>query len=191
MYRYVPVLRLKRGERVGIHQLTQPGRVDVWPLFRLSPDRYVGKKQTKAHPAIPPAAFVALELFRSWGTNPFFVDTSLVPYTGSASQNPLVRIATAARASGMSLVPATRLAANQQYQQAVAAVEGADHRGVGLQVDLSEMTSAASWVSSWSYPMSQTHLLVDLAGDVKNVAALGQAVVTAFSSSIRGTAGPP
>jgi hypothetical protein len=61
-----------------------------------------------------------------------------------------------------------------------------DHRGVGLQVDLSEMTSAASWANSWSHPTSQTDLLVDLEKNISNVAALGPAVINAFSQLHQG-----
>ena len=180
-YRYVPVLRWKRGEKVGVRNVAPTSRQGIVPLFLLAPTRYVGKAATKSHPAIAPANFFAQEMATIWGTLPFFLDASEIPHSGGG-HHPFAAIAARARTQGLSLIPATWLGAPAPYQQAVNAAVSVDHRGVGLRVDLQELTSAATWIAAWPHQPNQTHLLVDFGSDVITVAALGNSVTHAFAS---------
>ncbi|HTT82017.1 MAG TPA: hypothetical protein VMF67_00900, partial [Rhizomicrobium sp.] len=161
--------------------------------------QFVGKKATKANPAIAAPTVIASELMTAWGQTKFFMDASALPHT-SATHHPLTDIAAACRSIGLRLVPATKLAAPSVYQNAVAAIVGTDHRGVGLRVDIAQMAKAAQWQPHFPFPPNQTDLIVDLADNLQATAALGAVVVQAFqqlhlgqnwrSVSIAGTSMP-
>lgn len=178
-HRYIPILRWKRGERVGVQQLSAAARQDVIPLFVLGKDQYVGRKATKKKVAVAPASVVASELADVWGNASFYLDAVSVSHT-SGTPHPLTAIAVSARKSGLTLIPATTLAAPPSYQAAVAAVAHADQRGVALRVDLNEFASVAGWIGAWPYAPSDTDLIVDFADNIGTVNALGTALDPAF-----------
>jgi Beta protein len=180
MRTYVPLLRWKRGERVGVSHVSALGRRDVRPLFILGTAQYVGKDATKKRAAIPAADIVCQDLLTTWGTAPFYLDAAALA-TPVGGHHPLIDIATVARGLGLSLIPATQLAAPAPYQAAVQALVAHDKRGVLLRVDLQEFTSAAAWAPGWYVPLSDTDLLVDFADNVGTVAALGAALHPAFT----------
>jgi hypothetical protein len=187
MYRYTPILRLMRGERVGISKLTVAGKSDVIPLFVLAPQQYVGKKQTKSHPAIPAPSVIANDIMTAWGQSPFFLDcTGLSPI--SATHHPILDIAAACRAIGLMLVPVTRLGAPAVYQNAISTIVGTDHRGLCLRVDIAQMASAAHWQPQMPFPPNHADLIIDLADNVQATAALGQVVAQAFQQLHAGQA---
>jgi hypothetical protein len=178
-YRYIPVLRWKRGEKTGLRYLTVGGRTDVIPLFILGTDRYVGRTPARG-PAVPAAAVLTQELSNTWGSAPFFLDASAVSPPAGATHHPLIDIGAQARSIGLQIIPATRLTAPILYQQAVTALHQLDQHGVGLRVDLQEFTSAASWTPAWGIPLEQTDLIVDFADNVGPVNSLGSALNHAF-----------
>ena len=181
MAQYTPILRWKRGERVGVQRLTPAGKTDVTPLFLIAPDQFKEKPATASAPVRSAAEALAAELKTAWGTTPFYLDASaLVP--SAAHTNPLVDIANAARVIGLQLIPATRLTATAAYQADVLAVATVDTRGVALRVDMQGLTSAASWTTAWPHALGATDLIADFADQIGVVAALGAAVNTAFSS---------
>ena len=181
VYRYVPIIRWKRGERVGVQHLSGPARNDVFPLFVLGTDQYVGRKATKKSPVVPAPDAIAAELQSIWGKAPFYLDATALP-ASTAGHHPLVDIAASMRALGLSLIPATRVTAPGSYQAAVNATAAKDHRGVLLRVDLQEFSAAATWQSAWPTPMAETDLLVDLEDTIGVVAQLGAAVDHVFSN---------
>ena len=185
MARYTPILRLMRGERVGLQKLTAAGRTNVAPIFVLAPKQYVGKKQTKNKPAVPAPTVIANDIMTAWGTSPFFLDASALP-TG-ASHHPIVDIAAATRALGLNLIPAAPLSAPLPYQQAVSGVVVTDKRGIGLRVDLNQFSSAAQWISHWPFPRASTDLIVDVADNAPMVAGLGAAVTHVFQQLPHGS----
>lgn len=179
--RYTPILRWKRGERVGVQKLTSAGKTGVTPLFLIAPDQFKQKTATGSKPARSAAEAFADEIKTAWGSTPFYLDASaLAP--SAAHPNPLIDIANAARIIGLNLIPATRLTATAAYQADVVAVATADARGVALRVDMQGLTSAASWSTAWPHALSDTDLIADFADQIGFVAALGAAVNTAFSS---------
>ena len=178
-YRYVPKLRWMRGERVGIQKLSQPARYDVVPLFVLAPTQYVGRDATKHKPTIPAANRVSQEILSIWGTAPIYLDASYLPEPADGP-HPITRIARRARSDSLTLIPATRLNAPANYQQAVNSMAQRDERGVALRVDLQGMTSAASWIGDWPHPQSETDLIVDFADDAARAFALGDSLKHAF-----------
>jgi len=177
VYRYVPILRFKAGERAALEKLSPAGRVDVVPLMLLAPDQFVGKKATKAAPAIPSPAFFTQQMSYAWGGLPYYLDAAALPVTPTG--HPLAVIAAHARAANQAMIPATTLGASAPYQAAVANAAATDGRGVALRIDLSELAQSATWVSGWGFPLNQTDLIVDL-GEVSAVVALGPALDPSF-----------
>jgi hypothetical protein len=181
-FRYVPVLRWKRGEKVGLRNVSEEGRQDVVPLFVVASDRYVGKKATQSSPVgVAAADLFAQEMLDILGATLFFLDASTLP-RGANGQHPIIDIGASARVRGLSLIPTTRLDASILYQQTVRSIVDIDGRGVGLRVDLQGMTSAASWVGAWPFALQDTDLLVDFADNVGTVAALGDSINSAFAN---------
>jgi hypothetical protein len=179
VYRYVPILRFKAGERTALQNLTPAARVDVVPLMLLAPEQFVGKKATAKSPAVPsPALFVA-QMGLAWNGAPYFLDATALPTTGGG--HPLGAIAARARAAGQAMIPATTLTASPAYQAAVGSAVGVDGRGVALRIDLSDLASCAIWVPGWTYPLSETDLIVDLGATIGVAHAMGGALDPAFS----------
>jgi hypothetical protein len=182
MPRYVPVIRWKRGERVGLSNVANATKARFTPLIVIAPEQFVGKKATKSTPiAVPPATTLAQGIVNDWGTYPFFLDASAVPDVPQG-HHPLVDIASACRALGAALIPVTHATATAQYQQAIATVVHADARGAGLRVDLQGMASAQQWIANWTIPLNATDLLVDFRDNVATVAALGTSLDHAFQN---------
>ena len=183
-HRYVPVLRWKRGERVGVEKLSPGARRDVVPLFVRGGEKYVGKKATKARAAIEPADVFAADIQTIWGTAPFFLDASAIAL-GAAGHHPLIEMGASARSQGLHLVPATHLDAPAPYRHAVDSLVSQDRHGVALRVDLQELTSAAIWAPNWPHPIGDTDLVIDLADSVRVAANLGAALDPAFGGLYR------
>lgn len=186
VYRYVPILRWKRGERVGIQYLSPVARQDVIPLFILGTDQYVGRAATKKHSAVTPSNVTATELSDIWGAASFYIDGIALP-THAGIHHPITDIATSARKKGLNLIPATRLYAPATYQTAVDAIVRTDKRGVALHVDLNEFTSVSDWIGAWPYGLSDTDLIVDFSDSVGTVNALGAALNPAFMDLHQGS----
>jgi hypothetical protein len=177
VYRYIPILRFKAGERKALEKLSPAARNDVVPVMVLAPDQFVGKKKTKAAAAIPSPAYFVQQMGCAWGLAPYFLDATALP--ASATSHPFGSIAADARAVGQALMPCTTLGASPLYQSAVVAAAKLDGRGIALRIDLSELAQSANWASMWHWPQSQTDLIVDL-GEVSASVALGSALDPAF-----------
>jgi len=176
--RYIPVLRWKRGERVGLRNLSAAGKANVVPLVLVAADQFRGRQPTISKGAVTAAENFVQELMTAWGTAPIYVDASAVPH--SLASSPITDIAAAAQTVGATVVPATQLDAPPAYQQAVLQVAQTYGAGVGLRVDLQELTSAASWAGAWPHPLGSTDLIVDFADNVAAVYSLGAALDPAF-----------
>ena len=149
---YIPILRWKRGERVGLANLTPPGRSNVIPLVVLAADQFRAKQETVSRSAVTAADNFVNELITAWALAPIYVDASAVPH--AIGNNPIVDIAANARAKGAQVIPATKLDAPPAYQVAVQSVVQQDKHGVGLRVDLQQFANAAAWAANWPIPLS-------------------------------------
>lgn len=167
VHRYIPILRPKRGERVGLRNVSLAGRQDVLPLFVLVAGQV-------------PRNLVA-EIKTAWGTAPFYLDASALVIP-AGQQHPLVNIAAQARAAGLSLIPSTRVTAPQVYHHAMVSVARMDQRGAAVRVDLQGLTSASTWANAWPIPLDKTDLIADFTDNIGVVAALGTSVNHAFAN---------
>ena len=177
VFRYVPILRFKAGERKALEKLSAAGKVDVLPLMVLAPDQYVAKKATSVAAAVPSPAYFVQQMGYAWSGAPYLLDATALP--AGPSGHPLAAIALAARAAGHMLIPATTLGASSAYQAAALAAATTDGRGIALRIDLSELAQSTHWAPSWTFPMSETDLVIDL-GEVGAATALGTALDPAF-----------
>jgi hypothetical protein len=181
VYRYVPILRFKQGERKALEKLSPKTKLGVMPLMVLAPAQYVGKKATKSEAAIPSPQHFVRQMSLAWGGFSYYLDASTLPAT--AVGHPLTDIAAEARAVGHLLIPCTNLGVSQQYQAAVASTAAVDGRGAALRIDLSELAQSASWVPNWKLPTNLTDLIIDLE-EVNLAVDLGTALDPAFSSLV-------
>lgn len=181
MYRYVPILRWKQGERRGLAQLQSSTKTDVIPLFQLQPEQFNTPKGAN-NVGVSPAQHFAAQVLAEWGTSPFYLDASALPQSAGTAHHPLIDIAAAARIAGIHLIPATSLGVKASYQTAVIATDATDKRGAALRVDLSEFSSASSWVIGLSIPLSRLDLIADLKTSIGVASALGAAIITTFST---------
>lgn len=146
----------------------------------LSPEQYNEKEETASRAAMTAAESFVREVTAAWGTRPFFLDAGALP-VGSTGRHPLIAIANRSRASGLTMMPATRLGLPAAYQTAVDVVCNRDNRGVGLRVDLPEFTSAGTWAPGWIRPIAEVDLIADFRDNIGNVVALGTTVGTVFN----------
>jgi hypothetical protein len=181
VYRYIPIVRWKRGERTALTNLAAQYRQDVVPLIVLAQDQPKGKTATKSKAAITPAEAFAHEVHAVWPGQPFYLDASRVP-PNQTGRHVLLDIAHACRTIGAQLIPATNLAASPAYDTAVQAVVQTDGRGVGLRAKLNEVTTAFQWTHAWPFTLGETDLIVDLADTVSVVIGLGQSLDHAFQN---------
>jgi hypothetical protein len=151
----------------------------VVPLFVIEPAQY--RARGGSNP-VSAAQLLVNEVVQCWGTAPFFLDASALPLAAGAAHHPLLDIAAAARVAGLHLIPATRPTVWIPYQNAVSAVVATDGRGVGLRVDLQQLSTAATWVPSAPLPVAHTDLIADFASDIGTVAGLGPALDHVFQS---------
>jgi hypothetical protein len=175
---YVPTVRWKRGERVGLANLTPAGRTNVIPLVVVAADQFRAKPETASRAAVAAADNFVNELMTAWSGAPIYIDASAVPH--AIGNNPIADIAASARAKGAYIIPATRLEAPPAYQAAVQTVIQQDLHGVGLRVDLQQFANAAAWAANWPVALSATDLIVDFAENVGLVHGLGTVVDNAF-----------
>lgn len=179
VYRYLPILRWKRGERIGLKQVSVAGTKDTVPLFTLGADQLKGKRPTKSRTAISAADLFANDVFDTWGTRPFYLDASSLQIVTPGS-HPITNIASSCRAVGANLIPATSLTAPSDYQTAVQNINRIDGRGIALRVDLQELGSASHWAPTWIAPLAQTDLIADFADIIGTVASVTPAVIHSF-----------
>ncbi|MDH7795920.1 hypothetical protein QBC99_001983 [Beijerinckia sp. GAS462] len=190
--RYLPILKWKQGERTAISQLSSAGRNGVTPHIVLMQAQFGGprkqKKTTVSTTKIPLSAsdYFAKQVEDVWGKTPFYLDAGNLAETASSHDLDTIRKST--NGLGLHLIPSTRLHRTPSYNQAIIRSFKADGRGIALRVSLDQMTSAATWVSSWPIPLGETDLIVDLGGSVASVLALGAPVHAAFVALHKGGA---
>lgn len=179
MIRYIPILRWKRGERVGLQNLSPPAKTRVAPLFLLGSEQFKVKPATQSQAAMPASSAFAQEVLLSWGTSPFYLDCSSL-LAGPGQSHPLIAIGASARSSGLTMVPVANLGVTPQYMAAVQAVDTIDNRGVCLRVDMQEAFSVSAWLHQWPFQTGRTDLVIDFGENVATAAALGALLDTMF-----------
>lgn len=181
MIRYIPILRWKRGERVGVQHLTQAAKARVAPMFLLGSEQFKIKAATKTAAAVAAPLAFAQEISQSWGAGVFFLDcSSLSPLPGQP--HPLVLIGGSLRAAGLAMIPVANLGATPLYMAAVQNVDSLDNRGVCLRIDMQEAFSVSNWLHQWPIPTGRTDLVIDFGENVSTAAALGGLLDTMFQS---------
>lgn len=185
-YRYIPVLRWKRGERVGLQRLSEAARQDVLPFIVLAPEQFNPRRATTSRGAMTADEAFIQEVITNWGTAQFYLDASAIG-NDSRGRARITAIAARARQAGVEMIPATRLDAPEPYQDAVEAIVKMDGRGVALRVDLQEFTNTSVWTRTRLFPLAETDLMADFAENVSNIAALGASIEHAFTSLHRST----
>lgn len=187
-HRYVPIIRWRQGEQRALRELSAGARPGVTPLILLLPDHYKPPSATamasKKGPKNEGQQFI--KLVQEAKSSNIFVDASALP--GTAKHHSLDDIAAAARAAGISLVPAAVLNAGADYKAAVSRVTAKDGKGMALRVSFAQMNGAAAWTASLPLSPKYIDLIVDLTASVSEIASLGGAVIQSFGNLHQGTA---
>jgi hypothetical protein len=178
-YRYVPILKWKRGERRGIKMVSETMAQDVRPLIVVTEETFADQPETVRSEAMSASLLFADEVFQHWGAREFYLDASAIPPSPTGI-HPLIETAKQCGETGAHMTPATRLAASPSYEAAVLKVAQTYDCGVALRVDVREFASASSWLPSWSHDPMQTDLILDLAHNVKAFSDLGPMLELAF-----------
>jgi T4 beta protein len=126
---YVPILRLKRAERVALMKLTNPVRSRITPLLELV--------VTKENSPLT----ISDNLRRQWGPSPFFVDD--VNWPGSESGKIIVSMVNAMRSHGLLAIPVTGLDRSQRQQVAVAKIAAEDNRGACIRLCPADLNNSS------------------------------------------------
>ncbi len=184
-YRYIPILKWKRGERRAIKAVTPEIATGVCPLITLTEETFKDQPETATSESIPASLLFADEIYKHWGSRPFFLNASMIQ-ASAGGIHPLIDTAERCRRLGAKLTPATPLTPSAAYEAAVSNVTQTDNRGVALSVTLAEFTRAAQWLPSWPHALNQTDLILDLADKVAMIADLGSVLEMAFRSLPRG-----
>jgi hypothetical protein len=159
--------------------LSAAAKSRITPLFLLGSEQFKVKAATQSQAAVPAPAAFTQEVLQSWGSSAFFLDASSLP-SAPTHAHPLVLIAASARALGLPLVPVANLGVSPQYIAAIQAVDGADHFGVCLRIDMQEAFSVGTWLHQWPFQTSHTDLIIDFGENVATAAALGALLDTMF-----------
>src|SRR5262245_51622081 len=135
VYRYVPILRWKRGEKRGLKSLPEGVVKDVCPLIVVTDETFADQPETIMTEAISASFLFADEISKHWGERPFYFDSTEIQGNGV---HPLIDTAKKCREAGGTLIPATKLGVPASYEAAVLNVAHTDKRGVALTVSLRE-----------------------------------------------------
>ena len=136
-YRYIPILRWKRGEKRGIKAVSEAMAQDVCPLIAVTEETFADQPETSRSEVVSATFLFADEVFKHWGARPFYLDASEIQ-PSTTGTHPLLDTAKQCRELGARLTPATTLRASESYEAAVLNVAQTDACGVALTINLRE-----------------------------------------------------
>ncbi len=171
--RYVPIMRWKRGEKIGLKNVLASSKARVFPIFELESDQFKLKAATSRQSALSAAEVVVKDVIECWGTSaPFGLFFK--------SAHSLTEIATVARSNNLKMIPVTTLHAPPSYQSAIIAIQNIDRRGIVLRISLNDAATVSTWMPSWPLHPSKIDLIIDIADQVSVVNGLGVIVDNLF-----------
>lgn len=186
MVNYVPMLRMKRGELVALQHVRPLTKAKITPFLDVSSDRFRGTKATSKKPAVSAPDAIAEAIQKHWGSGKIFIDASKVA-ASAVSSHPILDIANACSASGISMVPATQLSADAAYQADISKIVSKFGQGMCLKIDLAEMAAASAWIGALPVSPSDIDLIVDLGSNVSTALSMSSAVASTFSGLSAGS----
>lgn len=168
---YVPVLKWRQGEYQALLRLDATRRKHVVPLIEVTRPEFdfaEGKVKKTLDAQLEP---FAQRLKAKWGTQPAFLDTSLLEPKARMSDgtHPLTYLMTGARQVGGQLTPVTGLERDLAHYNAVATAAMIDGFGIAVRCSLDEIAApdfpkAVSALSkSLTCDLSDVDLIIDLA----------------------------
>jgi hypothetical protein len=89
-YRYIPILKWKRGERRAIKAVSAAMARDVCPLINVTEDTFTDQPETARSEVMPASFLFADEVYKHWGARPFFLDASAIQPSATGI-HPLIR----------------------------------------------------------------------------------------------------
>lgn len=168
---YVPVLKWRQGEYQALLRLNAAHRKHVVPLIEVTPPEFdfaEGKVKKTLEAQLEP---FARRLKAKWGTQPAFLDTSLLEPTTRLPGNvhPLNYLMDEARKVGGQLAPVTGLERDLAHYNAVEAAAMIDGFGIAVRCSLDEISDPGfpkalkDLGKSLACDLSEIDLIIDLA----------------------------
>jgi hypothetical protein len=157
---YVPALRWKQAERLALRHLDEVDRDAMTPLIELPLGYFDDCSVDGVERAITE---IAVELARTWGHRPVFVDLAHTPATGT--RHPVSAFASAARQLRIVPIHVTGLNRPGSYQDAVAAA--ATNEGGCIRLTRHDLASEMfgsrlrAVLAALGATPAQMHLIVD------------------------------
>jgi hypothetical protein len=170
---YVPILKGKGGEYLGLRVLDDKTKDLITPLLEVIPvpfdyEKGVPKKTLDAH-----CEKIAKDIFKARETRPLFVDSPwLDPILKlSGGVHPFAGLFNDFRSRSMMATPVTALSRDADYQSAVKLIVAADGRGVCIRLEAKDFGDAATLEKNLNNVVSQLGLKrrdVDLLLDLRD-----------------------
>ncbi|NJL73242.1 MAG: hypothetical protein HC888_17740 [Candidatus Competibacteraceae bacterium] len=169
---YVPILKLKRGERRALSLILPTDAAHITPLFEIADANFDPTPGNTIDADFDSRiSLIAANIAQCW-PNPtgVFIDGLLIEPTAlvAGTTHPVTRVFDDARALGLSAVPVTGLGRDAAYQGAVAAIAAIDGRGAAIRITLEDLAvttlgqSIDALLTKLSLTSKQCHLILDL-----------------------------
>lgn len=185
-YRYVPILRAKKGEFSALGCLSPAVKERITPLIEVQEMSDPDERSLEQH-----FARIALELARNWGAElEFFIEDEVTPdaATTASGSHPLVVLFGELNGRSLKATPVTGLARTAAYQMATASIASAAGRlCIRLEPDdfaqPSTLTSRIdALLAAMSLNAADTDLIVDFGSLPPNHGTMGLAITAALSA---------
>ncbi|MCK6442294.1 beta family protein [Elstera cyanobacteriorum] len=164
MAMYHPMLRWKRGERIGLRNLHPQYKLNVTPVFLLSDGQYKPKQSTSTSPQLTEAQNFVEGITSDWGFTPIYVDASLLSIVNQ--QHEIVYIVLEAANRNITAIPTTNLYANYIYQNSIVSIHSSTNTDIALRISLQDLFNAQAWLNQWPIPKNKTDLIIDLGNSI-------------------------
>lgn len=165
---YVPILKWKRGEQVGLGFLIPSIKEVITPLLEIMPpawdwDNDRPKKSIDDH-----LVNMSETIFNSWGKIPVFLDMLWINDSEGMADgtHPLKYIIDQCRIKGLHVIPVTGYDRDDDYNKAVKEAHSTDNFGVCLRLDddafLDVSSNILNFLKEFNLSPTQVDLILDL-----------------------------
>src|SRR5712692_9478784 len=77
-YRYIPILRWKRGEQRAIKSIPEARAKDVCPLIIVTEETFADQPESQRSEELAASFVFADEVYKHWGARSFYLDASSI-----------------------------------------------------------------------------------------------------------------
>ena len=167
---YVPLLRWKQGEYLGVSQLPDTTKQALTPLIEIPPKGYDFEEKREKKTIDKHLKPVAKRVYKKWGNSPCFIDLSLIESAERMETgiHPVSFVFDELREMKCPGIPVTGLNRDAEYQSAVRTTSTNDKSGICLRVTIDQAAKSSfkkdadSLLSTLGIQPSDCDLILDL-----------------------------